>query len=440
MSFLNTQDGILLLAVLWALVLLGAFLALPRILARKAGRIAGKPALLLIIGVALIARLVPNLILPMGAGYDIGSYQIVGKLVLEGKDVYTSPETTNRHPYLPFQMYWMGFALWLSKATGISFVKIVRLAPICADAGIAVLLFISLQRLHGNEKLALWGGMSFAVNPIPVFVSAYHGQFDCLPILFILLSWYAMTFSPVGLFRLVVAATWLGLGILNKSWPVLALPNLSGAVRGWSKRALFLIFVGLVIGLGIGVYLLAFRALVWPMLGSALGYNHGVGAWGYTYFLQLLSVLSPGLGGPFHWIIGNGRYLTLIALGLAWWVQARKEAPEAGILTILVAFLAVTHAFSIQYLVWIVPLAVLNCERKWLTRYTLAVLSYYLLTYTTLVLDMRVTQWMPWPQADWFIIRPSELPAWLVTMAWLKNRLSGTRRLVNSGQLPLAEV
>jgi len=429
-SLLNmTEDCILLLAMLWALLLLGCFLLLPRILKWQGSGLTKTQGLLLILGVALGARLVPNFLLPMGAGYDIESYQLVGRQVLSREDVYTSPETTNRHPYLPLQMYWMGFALLLADATEVSFVKIVRMAPIIADVGIALLLFKSLLQRHSPQE-ALLGGMLYAVNPIPIFVSAYHGQFDALPALCIMLSWYVVASSPSVPFHLPRAAGWLGLGILDKSWPILAFPSLLGTVEGKMRKVLFLALVGTVPLLGLGGYLLLFDASAVPVLSRALGYNWGVGVWGYSYFLHLLSILVPDLDKLFWWIVRNGRYLTLTALGLVWLTRARKETSEAGILTILVAFFAVTHGFSIQYLVWVIPFAILNWERKWLTRYTLAALSYYVLTYTTLVLSMRITQWMPWPQADWFIIMPAGLPAWLVTVGWTRRRLLGERMYV----------
>jgi hypothetical protein len=121
--------------------------------------------------------------------------------------------------------------------------------------------------------------------------------------------------------------------------------------------------------------------------------------------------------------VKNARYLTLIALGTAWILRARHERPKAGVLTVLVVFFAVTHAFSVQYLMWMVPFAVLNEEHRWLTRYTLAAFAYMLLAYTTLILEMHITNLLPWPQADWFLIMPAGLPAWLVTVGWAKERL-----------------
>ena len=176
---------------------------------------------------------------------------------------------------------------------------------------------------------------------------------------------------------------------------------------------------------------------MWAVLGRALGYNHGVGIWGYTYFFQLFSVLEPGWAKPFVWLVHYGRYITLGVLGLVWLLKARKESPRASVLTILVAFFAVTHALAIQYVMWVVPFAVLNRDDKWLNRYTLGALIYMLLTYMTLILSTSITRWLPWAEANTYIIRPSTLPAWLLTVAWLIRRLRTRPEIttINAGQI-----
>lgn len=376
-------------------------------------------AVLIVVTVAAVVRLIPNFLLPMGAGYDIESYGIVGDLVLEGQDVYGSAQAAHRHPYLPLQMYWMALARWGSLVTSASFVRIVRLAPIGADVAIAVVLFLALQR-GGSTQRGLRGGLLYALNPVPVFVSAYHGQFDSIPALFLLAAvttWRQSALASGG---------WLGLGILSKSWPVLALPSLWTGIRDWRKKAVFLLGTAAVPLAGIGLYLVAFPGQPRVALSRALGYNWGVGVWGYSYFFRLASVLKPELTEPFHWLVRNGRYVTLAVLGMVWVVRARREAPAAGILTVLVAFFAATHAFSIQYLMWIVPFAVLADDHRWLARYTLAAFAYMFLAYMTLILEMHVTNLLPWPEADWFLIMPAGLPAWLVTVGWTAQRLLGT--------------
>jgi hypothetical protein len=355
----------------------------------------------------------------MGAGYDIESYQIVGNLVLHKENVYTSQEAMRRHPYLPLQMYWMAFSLWFAQTFNLPFVKIVRLAPIFADAGIAT--WITL-RLHNRLPLpsAFRGGLLYALNPITVFVSAYHGQFDAIPVLLTLVAIEVIEVSPLG------SGLVLGLGILDKSWPVLALPSLLAAVRNWRQRFSLALGCVLIPALGTLAYALLFKASLWAIIHRAISYDWGIGVWGYTYFFHLLSVLNPAHSEPFAFLVHYGRYITLTLLGGIWLWWARKEPVGSGVLTILVAFFAVTHAFSIQYLTWPVAFAVLDGGRRteqWLLRYTLGAFAYMLLTYSTLILTTAIITWMPWDPANTFIIRPSALPAWLITVAWLVDRL-----------------
>ncbi len=407
----------LLLGSYWALLLLALSLGSPRWIPERVGT--GRRAWLSLAVVALVARLVPNFLLPVGASYDIESYQVVADLVLEGSDVYTSPEAELRHPYLPLQIYWIVFARLASSVLHFSFVKIVRLAPIFADALVALLLYAALLRTS-TPRRAFSGGLSYALHPIPIMVAAYHGQFDAIPTLFLLLALLSSSRAAGG------AGAWLGFGILSKSWPVLALPGLIHGFRQWRSRLLFLVFVTIVPLVGVFVYTWIFHAHPVDVLRRALSYNRGVGAWGYTYLLRLLSIAWPETGWLFRGaMIDYGRILTLAFLGFFWIGRIRKETTQAGVLTMLVAFLATTHAFSIQYLAWVVPFAVLEREDRWLARFTLGAFAYMFFVYHTLILDMQITRLLPWPQADWFLIMPSGLPAWLITVGWAADRWFG---------------
>lgn len=412
-------NSAVLLGMIWVLVLLGLYWVLPKALSRCVQGITLGQALIVVTSIAFIVRLIPNLLLPVGAGYDIESYQIVGNLVLRRVDVYTAQEAVKRHPYLPCQMYWMALSLWLSQILNLPFVKVARLNPIFFDVCIAFSLVMLLRSRSLYE--AFLGGLMYALNPVPVLVSAYHGQFDAVPSFFLLLAVGLIRASPLA------AGLSLGMGILSKSWPVLGLPSLLVALPDWRQRFQFLLASLLVPATGVGVYAVLFSAPVWAIIERAISYNWGVGVWGYTYFFHLLSVLRPDTGGIFAWLVQYGRYLTLGALGGIWLFRARKEPAPAGILTILVTFFAVTHAFSIQYLMWLVPFASLFAgdqeSARWLFRYTLAALCYMLLTYTTLILTTAITVWMPWNSANTYIIRPSALPAWLVVVGWLVERL-----------------
>lgn len=371
-----------------------------------------RQALAAVVVIALLARLLPHMVLPMGAGYDIESYMRVGEVLRQGSDVYTHPLTSQRHPYLPFLMYWMALSDALADRAALPFVLLVRLLPIVADTVIAATLCIGVAHRQQSVTRGLSAGLLYAFNPVPVFVSAYHGQFDALAVLGVLLATMLVRTRPG------IAGLWLGFGVLVKSWPVLAAPTLLWHSRSWRMRGLFFTGMATVPLVGLVIYGVAFHGDVQAAMREALGYNWGIGVWGYTYFARVAAQIWPDSATFLAWLNIYGRYLTLLALALVW-LHSRSAAPPSAILTIFIAFLAFTHAFSIQYLMWPVALAILAYEYRWLERYTIAAYTYMLLVYTTFILEMHITRLMPLPAADIWIIMPAGLPAWLTTVGWL---------------------
>lgn len=401
------------LSILWSLLLLGAFwlISAPTF---QFPVMSQRAAILLTISVALFVRLFANWLLPVGAIYDIESYQIIGDLVLANTDVYTSDRAISRYPYLPLQMYWSAFALWLSNASGIAFVAIVRVLPVIADVAIVGVLLFATPVLSSFAQ-RFRAAFIYALNPIPVFVAAYHGQFDALPVVLLLIAALWLYTSPT------LSGLALGAGILAKSWPVLGLPVLLVQSRAWRSRILLLVGVLLVPLIGITVYAWLFQADPVRVVQTAMVYNRGIGIWGYSYAFRLGQDIT-GNKALIHWIIVNGRWFTLGALAVVWWIRARHETPIEGVLTILVCFFVCTHAFAIQYLVWPVAFALLANDIRWLRCYTLAAYLYMVVAYSTLILDATIIKMLPQPFGDHLIIIFG-LPAWMVCVAWLKARL-----------------
>jgi hypothetical protein len=369
----------------------------------------------IIISLTLWVRLIPIWIQPASSNYDIESFHLVGINVLQLSDIYSSPTTADRHPYLPFQVYWSTLSTWLANHSPLPFETIVRIEPILADALIAGLIFSILSKSN-KKDLAFKVALLFALSPISVMTSAYHGQFDSLPILMLILSlWIAESkASPSGFF--------LGLGILFKSWPVLALPSLFTFFPNQRAKLKFLAWTLFTPILGTTIYCIVFQVNFINVAQHALSYNHGTGIWGYTYLLRVAAIIAPFFASPVNFIFDNARIITLALLGCSWWILARKENLWRAGLTILTAFLGFTHAFSIQYLSWIIPLILINLELKWFLRYSLACFSYMFLVYNTLIMTFSITNIMSWPKADLFIIIPASLPVWIVLLIYIFDR------------------
>ncbi len=415
------------LVIPWSLFLLGAYLKLSKSIAVPLLMRSQRWNLVLLFALALLVRLVPNFLLGGGARFDIKAFQVVGDLVLLREDVYGNPLAEGLYPYLPLQMYWMAFAGWLSSMGGIPFVKIVRLAPILVDAVLSVLLYFGVAHLTDSVTSSRRAGLLYALNPIPVLVSAYHGQFDVISLLFALLAWYAWISISGRWRRTGWSAFWMGMAILDKSWPVLFLPAMLVQSKSWISRFAYGVVVGGVLVAGVLCYAFIFSSDPVGIVRTAMNYDHGIGVWGYTIFLRELS--RGALSGPsmFEWIIHNGRYITLSLLAIAFLVSARKEMPHQAFLTIILTFYAVSHAFSIQYLMWVVPLAILAQDHRHLERYTLAAYAYMLVAYVGLVLEPRFESLMRLTIANRFIIIPLGLPAWLISTHWAVQRLTGSR-------------
>lgn len=411
----------LILAAVWSFLMLLTFIYLSAI--KKRPMRIDKYAYLWIVIAVLVARLVPNFLTPSGDNYDIASYTIVGDLVINHEDVYNSESAVNRHPYLPFQMYWLGLSREISQVVHLQFVQVVRLAPILADLGIALLIFFELGRQISIE-MGFYSALLYAFNPISIFVSAYHGQFDAVPVLLIILAFLCVEKTAW------LSGGWLGLAILDKSWPVLALPSLVNTRKKWRDRIFILIFVIGIPLIGVFIYSNLFHADPFVVIEKAIVYNRGIGIWGYTFVLKMCSLFSPLFRLIYRWLLIYGRFLTLILLGIVWLFFSQKEKPIAGFLTVIVTFFAITHAFAIQYLVWPVAFAILDQDHRWLVRYTITAYIYMVIAYFTLIISYNIIRIMPMPQADWAIIIPLGLPAWIVTIFWMVNRLKNPRKNV----------
>jgi len=364
----------------------------------------------------MLVRLIPNALLAGNSNYDIDSFQLTAEVVASGGDVYTNTETQSRHPYLPMQMYALDAAYRLAARLGWPFPFTFRLLPLTIDAIFALWLFMLLKKQISEEKAFRWG-MVYALNPVTIFISACQGQFDALPTM---LTFAALLSVPGSPWK---TGSFLGLGILNKSWPVLAWPQIMSNVGSWRKRIIVTIFMGAIPLIAIGLY--AWRLQVNPLssLQKAISYNWGIGIWGYTYFVQMAMMRFPGWPQSWGWFVKISRFITLGILAWIWITRTRFQSPVRGFLGILLGFFALGHAFSIQYLLWPVAFAVYLQEEKWLARYFISASAYMFLVYYTLVFDNVIMRLLPWPQADWYIIMPAGIPVWLVTLFWLVKSL-----------------
>jgi Gpi18-like mannosyltransferase len=340
--------------------------------------------------------------LTSGAGYDLMSYAIQAQSVLTHHNVYTF---TDRYPYPPVWIWLVALAQWAAHSSGLAFDKLVRFPGIAGDT----LTVVLLQRYKG-EKAARF----YALNPVSIFITAGHGQFDGLVMALVVAAWALWDTRPRQ--GTVWAALALGGAIALKGYPVLLLPGLLSGDASRGQRALLMGLAVTPLLVCVLIYS-AFFGVDPAMATHVLGYQ-GSPIFGWSLFIKkLLPPLTQVLGWPARIAV------LLFPLGLL----ARK--PEWALtshwLATFLGFYILAPAVSPQYLLWVLPLlAVVDLKRGFL--YTAVATAALLLVYL-----WGFPEALPWGPALTAIVPPDIFVwgywttncIWWLGCLWLFSRM-----------------
>lgn len=359
-----------------------------------------------ILAVALVVRLL-LLLATDRVEVDVLRYFKVGTHLL---DVSWNPYQAPRlYPYPPVWMWAEAGSAWLARASGLSFALLVRLPVLAAELALVALI----ARRAG--RTAAW---VYALHPVSLLVSACHGQFDAVAMLFVLLAVVAQRAR-----RFDGAALSLALAIGLKSFPVLLLPVflLATPARARLRWAL----------LATAPVALSLVPFVWHDAGAVrrelFGYG-GVADFGWIAIVRAVRFLATGAlarSEAVHWtpLVQAAKALFAIAyafLVARWWRASRPPDLVAMCLAVLLLFLTLYGALSAQYLLWVVPLGVLAVSREfaaWSAVTVLALLAFYLFLAPGIVRPL-----VPGPHAglEWAV---GVCAQWLATAVWCVQHL-----------------
>jgi|GEM_PF-2138117 len=409
MPLINYQ---LAFAFLWIVVCAAAFFWLLR---RGTGPL---PALGYAVAAAFFLRLLPALFLPRGAEYEMWVFRQTGALLRAGGDVYTSELA---HPYLPLQLYWFAAAGWLAETIGLSFTFWLKFPSLLADSALVILVYqaVSVLGRGAGARQAAW---LYALNPVTILVAAYQGQFDAIPLFFLLLAWYFFN-SRQRPYHLLLSALALGVAVLSKTWPVIFLPIAFLRLQNWRARLAYPLLVGLIPLGAVLLYAWLFPGSLFTLLRRSLGAGAIPGWWGYSAPLNVFVTLT-GLGGNlYQQLVTLGKPAGLLA-GLATILLTwRRRSLYALLLTVLVLFATVPN-LGLQSLSWVVPLALIWGVPNRLGWYVAGVFLHMIVSYWGLHLNQTLYALLPRPDAD-SIIQLSSLFAWLPILIWLVEEGTG---------------
>jgi hypothetical protein len=222
--------------------------------------------------------------------------------------------------YLPTYALFLAANEWVCRTLDLSWMLVSRIGPIFFDLGVALLV----GRLATRRE-----AFQYACFPLPVLVSAVHGQMEPLCLLF-----------AVGAFTVLhrprLAGVLLALAISVKTWPALFIPALLFALPGRRERrralaALFSVLVVLLVTMPLTV-------------GTPVGHAPDVDR-------EVVSRI--------------GTLLTLSAVLGAIWLWRRAHALDIAQVSAS-AFQVVTAGHGVQYLSWAGPFATVRQTRLFL--------------------------------------------------------------------------
>ena len=303
----------------------------------------------LVLAAALVARLVPILAADRMVA-DVLRYQKAARHVL---DVSWNPYLAPRlYPYPPLWIWAEAGSEWLARATGASFAVLVKLPVLLADLGIVMLAWVA-----SDKRSAPHAAWLFALHPVSILVTSFHGQFDSIMLFFVLLSLRFLQAS-----RFDASALSLSAAIATKSFPVLLLPIF--VLSAGRARALRFVLLALLPVL----LILAPYAIADPvaLARELLGYG-GVADFGWLGAWRGLRWLATGglaRSEASHWPVSvamaKAFFLAAYVAGV-WAIATRRwRWPAAtATLALFLCFLVFYGAISAQYLLWPVPFGAL---------------------------------------------------------------------------------
>lgn len=263
--------------------------------------------------------------------YDLRSFEIVAGIVRWGGDVYRE---TSRYNYAPVWAYLLWGLATAGQFFGLPLARAVTGALTAVDAASAFLIYRILRNREASARRAAFGSLLFFANPISVFVSSYHGMFDNVSILFLLVAAESMTGRPARPGRAVFAAA-ASILIKHVTWfhPLLLArrrPPRPPAVAILAPYAIFF------------ASLLPF----WASRGRIRAQVFGYQSLGEPYGTEALRFL-PGMP---PW--GTAALCALAALFAVFWIRRLELEFERGCLLLFLVLLIFVPGIAPYYFVW----------------------------------------------------------------------------------------
>lgn len=281
---------------------------------------------------------------------DMQVFKLAGELVAAGNilNLYDFTSSSAVFNYPPAIYLFHGIFTFLFQLLGLSAINqfhinllLLKLPYLIFDLLTGIILF----KLFDSPKKALWAFTLWIFNPISLYATYMMGQFDIIPTFFIILSIYLAVKG-----KLEWAALALGGGVAFKLFPIFLVIPLVILGKSYPGRLKLLILAILPYVLSIIPYISSssFRA-------TALFANQSS---------KSLYAAIPVSGGES--IILFPAFLLLFFL-ITWGYKLRTDINKLYLIPLLLFFIF-TH-YHPQWLIWIMPLLILELVRSGLRNF-----------------------------------------------------------------------
>lgn len=327
--------------------------------------------------VLTILVLVPRLVLAVNLFGTSDSLNAINmtNVFLQGKDAYT----TGNYTYPPLWLNILALLKFVSLDFNIPYYVLLRLPAIFSDLLITCLIYTVLNGQYHNYKASIIPALLYALNPVVILISGYHGQIDSIWILCSLMSWYIFEFYPKSYKNIIISSFLISIGIALKVFPILFVPLFLMKVKGKKNQLIFaaLAVLPFVITM-IGPFLTSFNYVFRGFVNYGIEHNF----WGISAVAAFIYYHFPADKSVYYLyrILTTAQierlplYGFLAFLYVFLYVYRKQFTIISGMFLIMTGVLIMTPFISVQWWIWPIPFAIMSgSTNKYFWYYTIPI-------------------------------------------------------------------
>ena len=294
-----------------------------------------------------------------------------------------------------------------------------RVPGILADF-LSVLVLLRLRQKTGRPPV--WALVLFALSPVSLMVSGYHGNVDpVLALLLLVAAWMCVERRPL------LCGIALGLACQVKVVPLLVAPVFAAY---WWQRKMFTRFALAACAVTLAGWAPALISAPQAFCKNVLGYAGYWGIWGWSYALRASGMEMFQKVGMFEMhtaqkiAMAASKWLIIgSTLWLAW--RRRKDDVFSTLAAVWAVFFVCAVGVAPQYFVWLAPF-VLVVSARWYAAITGAAAIFLFAFYNTISGGLpwyrgisenhHIAVWGPWSLLPWVTLIAFLI--WLAPKMW----------------------